>query len=176
MFRAVFAFTIVPAGCAQTAAQTPSPDTQALQALVMEIRQLRQDLQATTIVTQRVQIVLYRLQMQTAFVTSAASRFEDARTSLGKAQSDAKTISDRVPQMEDFARNAPDAKERKNREDMLAGIKLNAEQLAAVEQRLQSREIDAETQLRAEQAKLADLQDQLDRLDKLLDSLSRKQP
>src|ERR1022692_2095306 len=98
MFRAVFAFTIVPAGCAQTAAQTPSPDTQALQALVVEMRQLRQDLQATTIVTQRVQIVIYRLQMQPAFVTSAASRCEDSRTSLGKPQSAAKTTSDRVPQ------------------------------------------------------------------------------
>ena len=50
------------------------------------------------------------------------------------------------------------------------------ERLAADEQRLQSREIDAETQFRSEQGKLADLQDQLDRLDKLLDSLSRKQP
>ena len=36
--------------------------------------------------------------------------------------------------------------------------------------------IDAETQFRTEQNKLTDLQDQLDRLDKLLDSLSRKQP
>ena len=35
-------------------------------------------------------------------------------------------------------------------------------------------QIDAETQWRAEQAKLADLQDQLDRLDKVLDSLTRK--
>lgn len=47
--------------------------------------------------------------------------------------------------------------------------------MIADEQRMQSREIDAEAQYRAEQVKLVDLQDQLDRLDKLLDSLSRKQ-
>ena len=58
----------------------------------------------------------------------------------------------------------------------VVGTKMQLERLAADEQRLQSRAIDAETQFRAEQNKLADLQDQLDRLDKLLDSLSRKQP
>jgi len=171
MFRAAIALVIATAACAQTA----SPDTQALQALVAEIRQLRQDMQATTVATQRVQIVLYRLQIQTALVTGAASRLDDARTLLGKAQSDKKTIADRVPQLEESAKSVQDPKERKNMEDMLVGTKMQIERLAADEQRLQSRAIDAETQFRAEQNKLADLQDQLDRLDKLLDSLSRKQ-
>ena len=57
-FAPLSLLVMATAACAQTA----SPDTQALQALVTEIRQLRQDMQATTIVTQRVQIVLYRLQ------------------------------------------------------------------------------------------------------------------
>jgi len=170
MFRAAIALLIATAAWAQTA----SPDTQALQALVAEIRQLRQDMQATTLVTQRVQIVLYRLQTQTALVTGTASRLDNARTLLGKAQSDKKTIADRVPQLEESAKSVQDPKERKNMEDMLVGTKMQIERLAADEQRLQSRAIDAETQFRAEQNKLADLQDQLDRLDKLLDSLSRK--
>jgi chromosome segregation ATPase len=172
MFRAALAFAIVTAA----GAQTPSPDTQALQALVTEIRQLRQDMQATTIVTQRVQIVLYRLQTQTALVTSSASRLDDARTSLGKAQSDRKQIADRVPQFEESVKSMQDPKERKNLEDVLAATKMQLEHMTADEQRLQSRQIDAETQFRTEQNKLADLQDQLDRLDKLLDSLTRKQP
>jgi len=170
MFRAAIALLIATAAWAQTA----SPDTQALQALVAEIRQLRQDMQATTLVTQRVQIVLYRLQTQTALVTGTASRLDDARTLLGKAQSDKKTIADRVPQLEESAKSVQDPKERKNMEDMLVGTKMQLERLTADEQRLQARAIDAETQFRAEQNKLADLQDQLDRLDKLLDSLSRK--
>ena len=172
MFRALFALMITPVAAAQTA----SPDTQALQALVTEIRQLRQDMQATNIVTQRVQIVLYRLQMQTSLLTSAASRLDEARTSLGKAQSDRKQIADRVPQLEESVKSMQDPKERKNLEDVLAGTKMQLEHMIADEQRLQSREIDAATQFRSEQGKLADLQDQLDRLDKVLDSLSRKQP
>ena len=152
------------------------PDTQALQALVTEIRQLRQDLQATNIVTQRVQIVLYRLQLQTALVTSAASRLDDVRSSHAKAQSELKRVSGVVGFMEEEVRSAPDAAQRKAREQGLAQTKINIERSVADEQRLQSREIDAETQFRTEQNRLAELQDQLDRLDKLLDSLSRKQP
>ena len=170
MFRAAIALLIATAVCAQTA----SPDTQALQALVAEIRQLRQDMQATNLATQRVQIVLYRLQTQTALVTRASSRLDDARSSLGNLQSDKKTIADRVPQLEESAKSVQDPKERKNMEDGIVGTKMQLERMAADEQRLQSREIDAETQFRTEQNKLADLQDQLDRLDKLLDSLSRK--
>lgn len=161
-------------GGVQTAAQTASPDTQALQALVAEIRQLRQDMQATTIATQRVQIVLYRLQMQTTLVTRAASRLDDVRSSLGNTQSEKQGVSARMLQMEENLKRAQEEGTRKIYELQLAQMKPAAERIAADEQRFQSREIDAETQLRAEQAKLADLQDQLDRLDKLLDSFTRK--
>jgi chromosome segregation ATPase len=180
MSRAAFALVIVTAWCAQSAApataQTASPDTQALQALVAEIRQLRLDMQATTIATQRVQIVLYRLQMQTTLMTRASSRLDDVRSSMGNLQSEKKNLSLRVQQMEESLKSAQNPAERKTLEDWLANAKPNAERIAADEQRLQSREIDAETQLRAEQAKLAGLQDQLDRLDQLLDSFTRKQP
>ena len=172
MLRAVFAFLIVSAAGAQTA----SPDTQALQALVTEIRQLRQDMQATTIATQRVQIVLYRLQTQTALVTNAASRLDDARTSLGKFQSDKKVVAAQVLQMEEELKSEQNPVKRKEMENGLTSGKGVVERMEADERRLQSREIDAETQFRAEQSKLAGLQDQLDRLDKLLDSLTRRQP
>jgi chromosome segregation ATPase len=155
-------------------AQTPPPDTQALQALVSEIRQLRLDLQTTTIATQRVQIVLYRLQSQTALVTRANSHLEDARSSLANTQSEKKIVSARAQQMEDSARATQNPMERKVIEEAFSQTKPVLERLSADEQRLQSRVIDAETQYRAEQARLAELQDQLDRLDKVLDSLTRK--
>jgi hypothetical protein len=45
-------------------AQTASTDSQTLQALPAEVRQLRMDLQTTTVASQRVQIILYRLQLK----------------------------------------------------------------------------------------------------------------
>ncbi len=100
----------------------------------------------------------------------------ELRSALGALQSDMKSTSARVLQMENAIKSVQDNRERKQMEEALAEMKSAVERRAADEQRLQSREIDAETQLRAEQAKLADLQDQLDRLDKLLDSFTRKQP
>ena len=175
MFRIAFVMFFVTAAAAQTpppAAQ--APDTQALRDLVTEFRQLRQELQSTTVVTQRVQIVLYRLQTQTALATGAAARLEEARSSAGRAQSETKRVAAYIPLVEEEIKNTQDAAQRKNKEETLAQTKTNLERLVAEEQRLRSHEIDAESQHRAEQAKLADLQTQLDRLDKLLESFTRK--
>src|ERR1039458_473763 len=152
MFRTAFVLCIVTAA----AAQTPSPDTQALQALVTEIRQLRQDMLSTTIVTQRVQVALYRLQTQTALVTRASAQLEAARTAAGNAQSELKRIVAYIPVVEEEARSAGDNAQRKAKEESVAQVKINLERMTSDEQRLRSREIDAETQFRAEQAKLAD--------------------
>ena len=62
--------------------QTTTGDSQTLQALLLEVRQLRQDLQTTTIAGQRVQILIYRLQGQEAAVARASQRLDEA----GKAR------------------------------------------------------------------------------------------
>jgi hypothetical protein len=49
-------------------AQTTTNDSQTLQALLSEVRQMRQDLRTTTIAAQRSQILIYRLHGQEARV------------------------------------------------------------------------------------------------------------
>src|SRR5258708_29002378 len=66
--------------------QTTPGDSQTLQALLLEVRQLRQDLQTTTIAGQRAQILIYRLQGQEAAVTRAAQRLDEAREKLARIQ------------------------------------------------------------------------------------------
>ncbi|MCU1234886.1 MAG: hypothetical protein JWP63_2853 [Candidatus Solibacter sp.] len=149
-------------------------DPQPLQALLNEVHQLRVDIQTTAITMQRVQIVLYRLQSQTTLVTRAASQFDNARSQLSFTQSQKKNMSAQIQQMEDSLRNTVDQNERKHIEQTLPQLKLQVDRFANEEQRLQSIQIEAETQHRAEQAKLSDLQDQLDRLDKVLDNFTRK--
>jgi hypothetical protein len=149
-------------------------DNQPLQALLNEVHQLRVDLQTTAVTMQRVQIVLYRLQSQTSLVTRTSSQLDQARSQLGFTQTQKKTMTAQVQQMEESQRNSQDPAERKRLQDALTQVKMNLDRVTAEEQRFQSMQIDAETQWRAEQAKLADLQDQLDRLDKVLDSFTRK--
>lgn len=58
--------------------------------------------------------------------------------------------------------------ERKQVEEMLPQLKTKLASLENEEQQRQTREMEAEEQLRVERAKLSELQEQLDRLEKVL--------
>ena len=69
--------------------QSNQSDSQTLRALLEEVRLLRQDLHTTTVTAQRLQIALYRLQLQDAAVARASSVVEKAHakvTELAAAQ------------------------------------------------------------------------------------------
>jgi chromosome segregation ATPase len=157
-------------------AQTSSPDSQALQALLSEVRQLRQDMQTTVIASQRAQILIYRLQMEEAAEQRASKRTEDARDKLARIQDERRRIAAEVKRSED-AVDAPEnsAAQKKALADRLAALKARLETLEVDEQQSQSRQIEADQQQRAEEAKLTDLREQLDRLDKTLEKASRPQ-
>src|SRR5271165_1645186 len=145
--------------------QTTAGDSQTLQALLSEVRQLRQDLQTTTVAAQRAQILIYRLQGQEAAVARASQRLDEVRDKLARVQDERKHLATDVKQHEDFISNTenPPA-QRKVLEDRLPQLKSELESRGNLEQQQQTQEIDAEQHLRAEEVKLSDLQDQLDRL------------
>src|SRR5207253_319672 len=155
--------------------QTIPGDSQTLQALLSEVRQLRQDLQTTTIAGQRAQILIYRLQGQEAAVARASQRLEEAREKLARIQDERKHVAADVKLQEDFTSNMENPPtQRKELEGVVARSKTRLESLESQEQQLQTREIDAEQQLRAEEVRLSDLRDQLERLDKALENASRR--
>ena len=142
------------------------------QTLINEIRALRQDLEATNVTSQRVQIALYRLQSQTAIVNTAQQRIDAARARLTETSSVRKNLAMQLQMAEDSARNSTD-EQKKVLADEVPRVKAGMEMLTTEEAVRQSAVVDAESQLRTEQARLADLQSLLDRLDKALDELAR---
>jgi chromosome segregation ATPase len=155
--------------------QTTPGDSQTLQALLAEIRLLRQDLRTTTVAAQRSQILIYRLQGQEAAVGRASQRLDEVREKLARTQDERKHVAAEVKQHEDFVGNMENpVTQRKALEDRLTQLKTRLESLASEEQQHQSREIDAQQQLRTEEVRLIDLRDQLDRLDKALENASRR--
>ncbi len=155
--------------------QTTPGDSQTLQALLSEVRQLRQDLQTTTIAAQRAQILIYRLQGQEAAVARASQRLDEAREKLARIQDERKHVAADVKRQEDFISNTENPPtQRKEVEGVLPRLKTRLESLENEEQQRQTREIEAEQQLRAEEVRLSDLRDQLDRLDKALENASRR--
>jgi chromosome segregation ATPase len=153
--------------------QTSSPDSQTLQALLAEVRQLRQELRTTAVAAQRVQIFLYRLQIQQGVVERAQRRVDEARSTLSQTQTELKMMASTIKQIEDKISNAQNPAERKRQEDLLPKFKSELESQQNSEQQSQIRESEAEQELRAEQAKLNALQDQLERLDKSLETSNR---
>jgi chromosome segregation ATPase len=155
-------------------AQAASPDSQLTQALITEIRQLRQDLQATAAVIQRAQILMYRLQVESGLLTRATQRLDDARSRCSQSQSQLKNVTAQIEQIETRLRATPNPAEQKSNEDMLARLKPSLAMWTSEEQQCHPREFDAQTQVQAAQARVDDFQSQLDKLDKMLGGVAAK--
>jgi chromosome segregation ATPase len=155
-------------------AQAPAPpqDVQLSQALLAEIRLLRQDLQSTAVAIQRVQLVMFRMQTATSALNRATQHLDDARNRCMYVQPQRKMLMIQVEQAETRQRTAQPADLSVGEE--IARLKGNLEVLAAQEQQCQSTLLDAEGQFRTEQAKMNELQDQFDKLDRDLANLVRK--
>jgi chromosome segregation ATPase len=171
---ALFVLELLFSSTACFGQNTPA-DSQTLQALLVEVRQLRQDIQTTIIAAQRAQILIYRLQGQEAVTSRASQHLDEARERLARIQDERKHVAAEIKRNEDFISNTENSPaQRKVLEDRLPIDKTRLESLESEEQQRQSREIEAEQQLRAEEARLSDLRDQLDRLDKALEAATRR--
>jgi chromosome segregation ATPase len=144
------------------AAPTESPT---LQALLTEIRQLRQDLQTSAIAARRAQILIYRLHAQETAAAHASQQLDEAKSSIEQVRARRKYYEFQIKRDEDLRNHAENAAQRKQFEDAITELKAQMEAWVPEEQEAQIREMDLEQQSRIEQAKLGQLQDELDRLD-----------
>ena len=153
-------------------AQSPPPDSQ--QTMLAEIRQLRQDLQAAAATIQRVQIVMFRIQAQSALLNSATDRAEQTHAQCANAQQQQANRQNEVQQAEARLRNAQNPAQKEAAEEQLENWKQSLSEYRTETQLCPVREAEAQTQLRNEQAKMNDLEAQLEKLDKLLSGLGAK--
>ena len=142
--------------------------------LLAEVRQLRHDLQTTTIASQKAQILVHRVDAEESVVRVMQERVDTAQHALDLIRFDRKNRTDRIKQIEDQkSSNESPASEQKGIDDALTQMKAMKETLANQEQEAQAKLTDAEEQLRLEQGKLSGLEDQLDQLEKSLENLNR---
>src|ERR1700678_2864526 len=93
------AFVLVLFAVSTGRSQTPEkPDI--LQSLLTEVHQLRQDIEAMTVASQRVQIALYALQMQDAAVARAAQRLDSARDRRSGAEANRDHTASAIQELE----------------------------------------------------------------------------
>ena len=105
----------------------------------------------------------------------ASERLDEAREKQVRIQDERRHVAAEVKQNEDFVNNSENpATQRKAFEIRLYELKTRLQTLESDDQQSQSREIEAEQQLRAEEVRLGELREQLDRLDKTLENASRR--
>ena len=174
MIRTVVCFVMVLFGSTAAVTQTASPDSQMTQTMLAEIRQLRLDIQTAAATIQRVQIGMFRLQAQAAQFQRAKERLEQAHGLCRGMQWQRKNLSTQVEQAEALKRNAQNSSDQQRAEQMFSQIQSEAASLTTLEQECQVEQADAEVQFRTEEGKMNDLQDRLDRLDRILASYGQK--
>jgi hypothetical protein len=155
-------------------AQPASPDSPISESMISEIHQLRQDLKNTAATVQRVQIAIYRLQAQTAAVDRATQLLDQARSQCKQQEAQRKIVATQIEQAEARKQGSQNPSDQQAIEEMLSYHKSAAATQAAEGQQCQAQEIDAETRFQTEQAKMNELQEQLDHLDRDLAERSRK--
>jgi chromosome segregation ATPase len=143
------------------------------QALLGEIRQLRQDLQMTAAAIQRVQLVMFRMQSATETFNRATQRLNEARNACTWLEPQRKMLLVQIEHAETRQRTAPSVDEQRLGVGV-AQLKAQLDALATRQQECHSELIDAENQHRAEQAKMNDIQYQFDKLDRALADLGHK--
>ena len=167
MFRMPFLPLILLVVSTPALGQTISKDSQTLGALLTEVRQLRQDFEATALVTHKLQILLYRLQTQDTTVARLSRRVDDAHAEVNQLKNERDKLAADIKQHEDFVSSNLNASgDRKAVEDALPGLK---EKLASLDDQLQQAQIEestAQDQLRSQQARLERLEADFDRLEK----------
>src|SRR5262245_22594762 len=155
MYRLSFLLIVLAVVCTPAAGQTTSKDSETLQALLIEVRQLRQDFEATAVFAHKMQVLIYRLQTQNTSVSRLSRSVDDAHTEVNQLENERTRLAAEIKQHEDFVSSNLNASgDRKAIEDALPGLK---EKLASLDDQLQQaqkEESTAQEQLQSERAKL----------------------
>jgi len=146
---------------AASAQATPGRPTQeqSLQDLVNEVRQLRAMIQRVTITNYKTNILVERLKFQQETVTRLSRELDDVRESLA----DTRTTVARMKEQASRFQSGVESGVRNS--DELAALKLEVEGLNQREARLAMRETQVMNDLSTERMRLAELNDQLTKLE-----------
>src|SRR5215813_4852548 len=170
MRRLILLLLTVPQCCLPACAQAASTDSQMLQTLVKEVRELRQDFKTATLAIERAQILLYRLQQQERTVGRALQRVDDARSKFALAQTGRQNLAARIKGIEDKQGSINNSVEQKETTELVTQLKTKLAVLLTEEQEAQAKLIECEEELRVEQAKANELQNLLSQLDSALNN------
>jgi chromosome segregation ATPase len=167
----VIAFAIVCVSSTPTSAQTRNPAAasqddheQTLKQLLTEVRELRLALQRASFSNTRFQMLLERLRVEQTHVDSLRRDLESVRSQLSEFQAMRPRMEQQIKDTEDNLERITDPNAHADFETRLKNMKAEFARFGPEEERLRSREAAMENDFQASQAKLNELNSQLDAL------------
>ena len=142
--------------------QSAQFDSQTLQSLLIEVRELHSELQSSLAKMQKAQILLIRWQTQQSAVEHASQRLDDARIKLAGEQDHQRHIALDSKRVEDELSAEQIPAQQKVLQDQADRLKADFETSTKMVDQDQQAQIDCEQKLRNEQDKLDTLDAELD--------------
>jgi SMC interacting uncharacterized protein involved in chromosome segregation len=140
----------------------PDQDKHVLIELLQEMRQLRVALQRMQAVSQRTQVTLERIRLQQNRVDSISRTLENLRTHLADIRAARPSIEEDMRDMDELFNRTTDATKRSEIEAQIKETKTRLSAQSREEEQSRQRELELTADLQAGQAKLNDLNSQLD--------------
>ncbi len=169
MFAALLITSIVLFNATSVTTAPAEQTPQDASALLSEVRLLRQAIENLAGNGARVQIVFGRLQLQEQRTAVAARRFEDARHTLAVHMTKLAEASARLKDVEAMSTDGSQPPERQEEvRDILNHLSREAKQMEAERARLALLESEASSALADEQSRWADLNRQLEEIERAL--------
>jgi chromosome segregation ATPase len=162
--------TLCFAASSRTVAQTNKPESakgdndQALKQLLTEVRELRLAVQRATVSNTRFQMLIERVRVQQAHVDALSRQLENLHSQVAEMKAAKPQMEQQIKDAEDLLDRTPDLNAHADLESRIKGGKANLARLTQEGERLSNRETALDTELQASQAKLNELNSQLDSL------------
>jgi hypothetical protein len=160
------ALVVVGLGCGVGWGQAAQTDSQTLQAILVEMRGIHNDVR----LSQTTQILLTEMEVERGAVDKALEKRDNARSRVSMMQMSEKSF---AAQMEENAKTTIDPVQQKRLADQLQNMKGNEVNVKGQEDDAASALQDAESALRKEQETLGGIQAQLDEVVKKLQPVEK---
>jgi len=156
--------------------QTSQADSgQTMQALLSEVHQLRLAIQRSNLNTYHAQVTLERFRLQQQQVDRLNDKLGGVRAQIARLQIDKSRLQGDSPRLEAQLSQESDPGKRRELENQQQAIKLEVERLLETVSQQREMESQLNGQLQIEQAKLNELNERLDALQKELENMDKPQ-
>ena len=137
---------------------------QTLKQLLTEVRELRLAVQRATVSNTRFQMLIERVRVQQAHVDALSRQLESVHSQVAEFKATKPQIEQQIKDAEDLLDRTPDPSAHADLESRIKGGKASLGRLAQEDERLRNRETALDTEFQGAQAKLNELNGQMDAL------------